>query len=108
MVTVTIKLTLVFIFTKYVVLDNGSVKDVFMNAKFNCPRAAMEAFIVHSEIQCTHRCLRKKCRLLNYKKNAKDIENCEVFTGIADYIVVPDQEDWKAMIFEVSCFLNLM
>ena len=99
---VTIKLALVFLFIKYAVLDNGSVKEVFMNAKFSCPRAAMEAFVVQSEIQCTHRCLRKKCRLLNYKKNAKDIENCEVFTGIADYSLISDQEGWKAMIFEVK------
>ena len=107
MVTVTIKLKLVFLFIKYAVLDKGSTKDVFVNAKNYCPRAAMRAYFVKSDIQCTHRCLRKKCKLLNYKKKAKDIENCEIFSDIGDCSVIPDQEGWKAMIFEVKWFWML-
>ena len=62
----------------------------------------MEAFFVQSEIQCTHRCLRKKCKLLNYNTKTKDIENCEIFTDIGDCSILTDQEGWKAIIFQVT------
>ena len=104
MVTVAMRVALIFLFIKYAILDRGSVSDVFVNMKFACPRAAMKAFFVKSEIQCTHRCLRNKCKLLNYKKKAKDIENCEIFSDIDDCSVIPDQEGWKAMIFQVKFF----
>ena len=97
-----IKIILFICWIKYSMFDKGSITDVHMNKKFACPLAAMESFFVKSEIQCTHRCLRRKCKLLNYKNEGTDSENCEVFMESGGCSIEMNQKNWKAVTLEVS------
>ena len=104
MISITLKITLIFYSIKLAVSDSGFPSDVLINKKFSCPQAAKEVFIVKSEMQCTQRCLRKKCKLLNYNMEVKDENNCEVFTSTNDCSTVIGVEGWKAVTFQVRSF----
>ena len=68
-------------FITFACCDKGYVVDVLKDKRFSCAKAFKETFTVTSEIQCTNKCLRKKCRLLNYNTKKKAMHNCEVFNG---------------------------
>ena len=81
MATRKIQVALIFFIIKKTFPDLGIVDDVYENKKFYCEGASKHAFIVNSQIQCIHRCLRKNCLFFNYKNGKGRTENCEVFTG---------------------------
>ena len=93
---------LVFILMKRAIAEKGFVNDVQLNAKYVCSEAAKEIFTVKSGVQCNHRCLRRRCNLLNYNTKEGKRDNCEVFTDNGECYTVFDQEDWNAMAVEVN------
>ena len=99
-----IKVAFGFFFIQRAFSHKGFVDDVLIDTKVVCPVTAKEVFTVKSEIQCTHRCLRKKCKMLNYYMKEGTEENCEVFTGTDECSTAIDQLDWKAVSFLVRLF----
>ena len=107
MLSLVVKVTILFLLAKPAILGSGFVKDVLMNKKIDCPRATKELLTMKSEMQCVHRCLRNKCMQLNYNVDEK-VRNCEVLTGITECSAVAHQINWKAMIFEVNLFQYML
>ena len=87
-------------FITFACCDKGYVVDFLKDKRFSCAKAFKETFTVTSEIQCTNKCLRKKCRLLNYNTKEKAMHNCEVINGQCSTIV--SHENWKAVTFQVN------
>lgn len=77
------------------------MSDVYMNKKFQCTRAVKDVFTVSSEIECSHRYVRRNCNRLNYNMERGKKENCEVLTKVGECSVRSDQGDWKTAIIEV-------
>ena len=96
------KLLLLFALIKHAYFERGFVKDVYMNKKFQCSTSVKETFTVNSEIQCSHRCLRKSCTRIDYNAKQGEIGNCEVFIEVGGCSGLSDQSDWKALVFEVN------
>ena len=86
---------------KFAVGSEGFVNEVTINEKFVCPKAFKETVSVTSEIQCTHRCLQRKCKLLNYHTKQGSHDNCEIYTDDSQCVTVVNQDKWKAMNFQV-------
>ena len=96
-----IQIALIFIIIKNAIMDTGIINDVYENKKFYCEGDSKHVFVVKSQIQCIHRCLSKKCKLLNYKTVESGTENCEVFTEGSQRLSIIYEENWMAMQFQV-------
>ena len=94
-------IVLVSFFIKSAIFERGFVSDVHINKKFKCGGSFKEIFTVKSEIECSHRCLRRSCSRLNYNMKKGEKENCEVFPKVDDCSIIPGQDDWKAANFKV-------
>ena len=95
------KTGLLFLFIKHAIFDRGFINDLHTNRKFQCARSVKEVFTVNSQIQCSHRCLRRSCSRLNYNMKNGEKDNCEVFTEIGECSDLSGQDGWKAIKFEV-------
>ena len=98
-----VKVNLIFSLIKYVNCDFGLVTEVLINKKFHCRGASTEIHQSMSEIQCTHMCLRKKCKVFNYKNENGYQENCEVYSESEDCQTLIEQDGWKAIAVQVIC-----
>ena len=61
-----VKIMLLFFFIKHTIFNRGFMSDVYMNKKLQCTRAAKDVFTVSSEIECSHRYVRRNCNRLIY------------------------------------------
>ena len=102
MAAVIIKVLIVSLFVTSLHCNKGHVTDVLINRRFSCPRASKEIHKIESEIQCTHRCLRKRCKVLNYNAKEENRENCEIITG--ECSSKSNEENWKAVTLQVNTF----
>ena len=96
-----IQVALIFLIIKKTFPDIGIVVDVYEDKKFYCEGASKHVFIVNSQIQCIHRCLRKNCFFLNYKNGDSRTENCEVFAGSSHSSNFILKKHWKAIQLQV-------
>ena len=101
MVFTDIGVVVVVIFIRTVICEQGYVKEIYMNKKFYCEGASKDSFIVNSQIQCIHHCMRKDCRLINYRMKEGGTLNCEVISKTGEYPTVMREDNWMAVIFEV-------
>ena len=92
-----IGMLLIILFTSNAIFDRAFVNDVYMHKKFYCQNALKYSFIVKSQLQCIHLCLRKDCSFINYNMKENDEENCEIFTESAECSIVVGQDMWMAM-----------
>ena len=97
-----VSMMLLFFFIKPVILDKGFVSEVKMNTKVQCAGSSTEVFTVKSEIQCTHKCLRKRCNLLNYNAKRGGKDNCEVLKKVRKCTESFHQHGWTSMTFVVK------
>lgn len=95
-----LKTIIILFLIKNSICDKGFVNEVFLNKRFYCAHGSNETSTVTSQIQCIHRCLRKKCELLNYNVNQGMKDNCEVFTLTIDCAIMTNQENWMAVGFQ--------
>ena len=101
-----LEIVLIVFFIKAAILDVAFVNDVYVNKKFYCDKALKYPFIVKSQIQCIHLCLRKNCTLINYNMKERDKENCEIFTKSSKCSTVVNQENWIATAMKKTVEVN--
>ena len=97
-----IGIVLAIFFTKAVICTKGYVKELHMNKKFYCEGASKYGFMVNSQLQCIHLCMRQSCSLLNYIMTGGERINCEVLSGIDKCSAVVRKENWVALKFKVG------
>ena len=101
MATKRIQFALLFLIIKKSILDKGIVNDAYENKKFSCNGVSKIALVAKSQIQCIHLCMRKSCKVLNYKTAESGTENCEVFAGGSKCSNLVYKENWIAIDFKV-------
>ena len=106
MASVATRFICIFFLVKSVISDTGFIDEILMDKKFHCSGHTTELFSVKSEIQCAHRCSRKKCNQLNYNTVGSK-ENCEVIAGGRLCSMAIDQKYWKAMVFKVKLLQSI-
>lgn len=104
MTVLMMKMLLVLFFIKYVICAKGFVDEILLNRRFYCPLSFSETSTVTSEIQCTQRCLRKECKLLNYNTKQGKKDNCEIYAHTNECSTLINQDNWKAVSFQVYIF----
>lgn len=98
---------LILLLVKYISCNGGSAREVLVGKKFFSPLASGETLTVMTEIQCVHRCLRKVCRHVNYNTEPGMKDNCEIYPTAKhdiEFSTLVDQENWKAIIFQVQLY----
>ena len=92
-----IAILLMVFFTKNAIFHRAFVSDVYMDKKFYCLNAFKYSFIVKSQLQCIHLCLKKNCTFINYNMKENYKENCEILTEGGKCSTVVGQKNWMAM-----------